>query len=132
MEKINSAADLKIAIKQLELENSIHGQLLKEQFFYTVDSLTPANIIKRTMNDVATSPYLIDNMLGAAVGLVTGYLTKVITVGTSHNPFKKLLGTVLQFGITNIIAQHPEIFKTVGQFLMDKMLNKKEAKTEKL
>jgi len=132
MEKINSAADLKIAIKQLELENTIHGQLLKEQFFYTIDSLTPANIIKRTMNDIATSPYLIDNMLGAAVGLVTGYLTKVITVGTSHNPFKKLLGTVLQFGITNIIAQHPEIFKTVGQFLMDKVLNKKETNTEKL
>lgn len=132
MGKINSAADLKIAIKQLELENSIHGQLLKEQFFYTVNSLTPANIIKRTMNDVATSPYLIDNMLGATVGLVTGYLSKLVTVGTSNNPFRKFLGVVLQFGVTNIVAQHPELFKTVTQFIMDKVFNKKETNTAKL
>lgn len=126
METINSAAELKIAIRQLELQQTIEGQLLKEQFFATVDSLTPVNLIKGVLNDISTSPFLIDNMIGSAVGLLTGYLSKIIAVGTSNNLFKKLMGSVLQFGVTNIVAQHPEIFKSVGQFIMEQIFHRKE------
>ena len=126
METINSAAELKIAIRQLELQQTIQGQLLKEQFFATIDSLTPVNLIKGALNDISTSPFLIDNMIGSAVGLLTGYLTKIIAVGTSNNLFKKLMGSVLQFGVTNIVAQHPEIFKSVGQFIMEQIFHRKE------
>lgn len=131
METITSAAELKIAIKQLELEHAIQGELLKEQFFITVDSLTPTSIIKRTLNDIATSPYLIDNIIGSAMGIVTGYFSKLITVGSSHNIFRKLLGSVLQFGVTNIVAQHPEVFKSVGQFIMEQIFHKNESNIEK-
>jgi len=131
METITSAAELKIAIKQLELEHAIQGEILKEQFFITVDSLTPASIIKRALNDIATSPYLIDNIIGSAMGIVTGYFSKLITVGSSHNMFRKLLGSVLQFGVTNIVAQHPEVFKSVGQFIMEQIFHKNESNIEK-
>lgn len=126
METINSAADLKIAIRQMELEQSIQGQLLKEQFITTIESLTPINLIKGVLNDISTSPYLVDNMIGSAMGLITGYLSKLITVGTSHNLFKKLMGSILQFSVTNIVAQHPEIFKSVGQFIMEQIFHRKE------
>jgi hypothetical protein len=131
MKTITSAAELKIAIKQLELEHSIKGEVLKEQFFVTIESLTPANIIKRSLNDIATSPFLVDNIIGSAVGLITGYLSKIITVGSTKNPFKKLLGNVLQFAVTNIIAQHPEVFKTVGEFFMNHMFKREEINREK-
>lgn len=126
METINSAAELKIAIRQIELEQTIQGQLLKEQFIITVESLTPVNLIKGALNDISTSPYLIDNMIGSAMGLITGYFSKIIAVGSSNNPFKKLMGSVLQFGVTNIVAQHPEIFKSVGQFIMEQIFHRKE------
>ena len=131
MKTITSAAELKVIIQQLELEQSIQGELLKEQFLITVESFTPVNIIKRSLNEIASSPFLIDNMIGSAMGLLTGYLSKIITVGSSTNPFKKLLGNALQFGVTNIVAQHPEVFKSVGQFMMKQIFHKKDTNTER-
>ena len=125
MKTINSAAELKIVILQLELQQEIQGQILKEHVFVTISSFTPVNLIKKALNDVATSPYLIDNIIGTTVGLVTGYVSKLLAVGSSDNIFRKLLGSVLQFGVTNIVAQHPEIFKSVGQFLMNQIFHKK-------
>jgi len=126
MQNINSAAQMKIAIQQVELKHTIQGQLIKEEFFLTIESLKPATIIKNALSDIATSPYLIDNMLSTTMAMVTGYLSKKIAVGASDSPFRKAMGAVLQFGVTNIVAQHPEMFKTVGQFLMKLMIHKKE------
>lgn len=42
------------------------------------------------------------------------------------------MGAVLQFGVTNIAAQHPEIFKSVGQFLMNLIIHKNEKNKEEL
>jgi hypothetical protein len=124
MQNINSAAEMKIAIQQVELKHSIQGQIIKEEFFLTIESLKPANIIKNTLSDIATSPYLIDNVLSTTMAMVTGYLSKKIAVGSSDSPFRKAMGAVLQFGVTNIMAQHPEMFKTVGNFLMKMMIHK--------
>lgn len=129
MENISSAAELKIAIKQLELEHAIQGQILKEEFFVTIESLTPVNLIKKALNDIATSPYLIDNIIGSAMGLLTGYVSKIVTVGNSNNFFRKFMGSILQFGVTNIVAQHPEMFKSVGKFLMEQIFRKNEEET---
>ena len=117
---------MKMAIQQVELKHAIQGHLLKNDIIRTFESLKPSNIIKNTLSDIATSPYLIDNMLGTTMAMVTGYLSKKIAVGASDSPFRKVIGAVLQFGVTNIMAQHPEVFKTVGQFLMNLMIHKNE------
>ncbi len=125
MKTINSTAELKIVILQLELHQEIQGQILKEQFVVTINSFTPINLIKKALNDVASSPYLIDNIISTSMGLITGYISKSHSLGSSNSLFRKLLGSVLQFGVTNILAQHPEIFKSVGHYLMDKIFHKK-------
>lgn len=126
MQNINSAAQMKIAIQQVELKHAIQGQLLKDDFFDAFESLKPSNIIKNALSDIATSPYLIDNMLGTTMAMLTGYLSKKIAVGSSDSPFRKVMGAILQFGVTNIVAQHPEMFKTVGQFIMKLIIHKDE------
>ncbi len=73
MQNITSIAELKNAIQLLEVEQADKGKLLKEQFYSTVESFKPANLIANTLNDIEKSPYLIENILGAAVGLVTGF-----------------------------------------------------------
>ena len=93
MEKITSATGLKNAILSLETDQAIQGQLLKEQFHFAYESIKPVNLIKSTLKDVASSPYLIDNILGTAIGLATGYLSKKIFIGSSGNLFRKLLGS---------------------------------------
>ena len=64
-------------------------------------------------------------MLGAIMGLISGYLSKKIAVGTSNSLIRKILGAALQFGVTNIVAQHPDILKSIGNFIIDKFIHKK-------
>jgi len=127
MENITCAAELKIAIQTLKFEQEIQGKLLKEEFLITIESLKPVNIIKNTLHDITQSPYLIDNVLGAVTGLVSGYLSKKIAVGTSHNLIRKMVGAFLQFGVTNLVAKNTDVLKTVGNFIIQKFLHKNQS-----
>jgi len=131
MQNITSTAELKNAIQLLEVERGINEQLLKEQFHITYESLRPVNLLKGTLKDIASSPYLIDNILGAAMGLASGYLSKKIFIGASGNKFRKFLGSILQFGVTNVVAQHPDAIKSFGQFIFQHILCKKAMNSEK-
>jgi hypothetical protein len=126
MQNITSIAGLKNAIQLLEVEQGIKGQLLKEQFYLTYESLKPINILKKTLKEISSSPYLIDNISGTAIGLASGFLSKKIFVGASGNIFRKLMGSILQFGITNVVAKNSDIIKTVGHAIFQHFLRKKE------
>ena len=132
MEAITTTDKLKNAIQILEFDQQIREQQLKEQVYLTVESLKPVNLIKSTLHEVASSPYLIDNILGATMGLASGYISRKLVVGGSHNIIKKLFGTILQFGVTNVVAQHTDPIKSVGQFIYQHFLKKKEVNSEKL
>jgi hypothetical protein len=118
MGDMTSSADIKIAIQLLETEQVLKGQLLKEQFLITYEGLKPINIIKSTIKDISSSPNFIDNIVGTATGIAGGYITKKIIVGTSMNMFRKLLGALVQFGVTNLIARHPDTIKTFSHFIL--------------
>ena len=124
MENITCAADLKLAIQNLEFEREVQGQLLRDHFFITFESLKPVNLIKNTLHEITSSPYLIDNMLGAIMGIVSGYISRKIAVGASHSMFRKIVGSVLQFGVTNFVAQHPDMLKNIGNFVMNMFQHK--------
>jgi len=125
MENITSAAGLKNAIQLLEVEQADKGQLLKAQFYLTYESLKPVNLLRSTLNDVASSPYLIDNIIGTALGLTSGFLSKKIFIGASGNKFRKLIGYVLQFGVTNFVAQHHDTIKSFSQAFFQFFVRKK-------
>ena len=125
MQTITSVAGLKNSILLLEAEQSIKGQLLKDQVFLTYESLKPVNLIKHTLKEISSSPYLIDNISGSAMGLLSGFLSRKIFVGTSGNLIKKLIGSVLQFGVTNIVAQNSDVIKSVGQTVLHHFFRKK-------
>jgi hypothetical protein len=131
MYNITSSAELKNAIQLLEVEHARQGQLLQEQFHLTYESLKPINIIKSTVKDIASSPYLMDNLLGSVMGLATGYLSKKIVVGASNNIFRKFFGSILQFGVTNLVAQHSDAIKSFGWFIFRHFLRNKEMNSKK-
>lgn len=130
MENITTSAGLKNAIQSLQYRQIENGQRLEEDFFVVVERLKPANLIKNAMGNIVGTPNLVDNIVGGALGLVSGYLTKKLAIGGSGNIIKKLLGTVLQFGVTSIVAKHPHTITAIGQFLLKKIVRKKEYKTE--
>jgi hypothetical protein len=126
MEKITSVVDLKNAIKLLEAEQAVKEQLLKDQFYMTYESLKPVNVIKKILRDVSSSPHLIDNIIGTTAGMASGFISKKIFVGSSGNAFRKLIGSLLQVGVTNLISKHPDSIKSLGQFIFSYFLRKRE------
>jgi hypothetical protein len=130
MQKITSSIELKNAIELLEEEQAIKGQLLKEQVFITYESLKPINLITSTLKDLSSSPYLIENIVGSAVGLATGYVSKKIVVGASAGILRKLFGSILQFGVTNLVAQHPDAIKSAGRYIIQNIFRKKDKDSE--
>lgn len=127
MQNITSYEELENAIQRLEAELSANKHAFKEQFFITLDSLKPIRIIESTLKEIATSPSVTNSVLGTTIGMATGYLSKKIAVGKSDNVVRKLLGSFLQLGITNIIAQNPETIKAMGLYVINKIFNKKDS-----
>jgi hypothetical protein len=131
MENITSAAGLKRAIQLLEVEQAEKAQILKGQFRITYEAMRPVSLLKGTLKDIVSSPFLIDNILGTTIGLVTGYLSKKVFIGGSGNIIRKLFGSVLQIGVTNAVTQHPETIKSLGQFAFQRIFREKEIKSIK-
>ncbi|HBY55179.1 MAG TPA: hypothetical protein DEH15_22540 [Marinilabiliales bacterium] len=132
MEPITNSDELKNAIQILEFDQQIRELELKEQVYLTVESLKPVNLIKSTLHEAASSPYLIDNVLGATVSLASGYVSRKLVVGGSHNIIRKLFGAILQFGVTNVVAQRSDQIKSIAEFIYKRFLRKKEMNSENL
>ena len=126
MENLSPSIRLKNSIRELKNQQRMNEQLLKMQLYIVFESLKPVNILKKTLREIATSPDLVDNILGTTVGLASGFLSKKVFVGFSGNILRKLVGSVLQFGVTNMVAKHSDSIRLIGQFLVQRFLNKKE------
>jgi hypothetical protein len=77
------------------------------------------------LNDIEKSPYLIDNILGAALGLVTGFYSNKLIFNPRGNKLKKLIGVALQFGVTNLVAKHQGTIRSIGQVVFRHLTRKK-------
>ncbi|MGZ9736447.1 hypothetical protein [Flavobacterium sp. GNP002] len=111
MEKINQTEILKETILLMKMKQADELVQLKDQYHYTIESLKPLNLIKNAFGLMATSPEIKGNILNNIVGMTTGYLTKKVLLGSTHNPIKRILGTMLQFVITNVVTKHSEASK---------------------
>jgi hypothetical protein len=130
MQNITNAAELKNVIQLLQEEELIKRQLLKEQLNLTFESLKPINLLKKTVKDISTSPELMDNVIGNVAGLVSGYLSNKIFVGKSCNLIRKIIGVLVQFGVTKVVAQNHEVIKSFGQFILNYFQGKKETNSK--
>jgi hypothetical protein len=111
MKKANATDTLNQTIALLENRQKQELKILKEQFEITYESLKPINIIKKTFTEMTTSSDLKGNIINNVIGMTTGYFTKKLLLGSSHSPIRRILGTVLQFVITNITTKHTESLK---------------------
>lgn len=125
----STQAELRYAIQLLEEEKEIKESQLKHQFHITYESLKPINILKKTLDDVSSSINVTDTIVGALMGVASGYLTKKVAVGSSNNFFRNMLGSLLQYGVTTVVSKHPEMVKNIGEFLYKNIFQQKESNT---
>lgn len=125
MEKITNSATLKEAIRNLENKQQELEIALKLEFHHSIEQLNPLNSIKSTIKNFATDPDITGTILNAAIGFTTGFISKKIFVGGSHNPITKLAGTLIELGIAGAVTKNPEKLKTLGLALLKKLFSKK-------
>lgn len=131
MQKITSTASLKEAIQLLEAEKAANSKLLKEQFVNTYESFKPASLLRSTLQDISSSPNLIENILGTALGLGAGYLSRSILPGVTAMRFGKLLGPVLQLGVTNFVSKQSGNLRSLGEVMLLRIFRKKRVEIQK-
>jgi hypothetical protein len=129
MQNIHNISELKYAILLLEEQKAMKEKLLKDQLYLTYQSLKPSKILKGALKEVLSSSFPGDNLLGTVTGLATGYLSKKIVVGSSANLFRKLFGSIIGFGVTNVVSKNPEAIKSIGKFILHHIVHKKEKKS---
>ena len=133
MENITSTAELREAIQILETEQAEHLDQVREKFYHIWNSFSPANIIGSSLKGIVSSPNLVNNILGVAVGLFTGYLTrKTMPIGLSNNKYGRILGNVLQYGVASLVASGPKVIKSFKQFIAQRIFRKRQKNNSKL
>jgi hypothetical protein len=126
MAKQSASDKLKESIRLLEFRQVEEGKILKEQFKLTYESLKPVNLIKSTLKELAGTSELKINLFETIVSILTGYLTKKILIRSKSNIFMKMLGVLLQFGVTNVVANNAESIRNLIANLIDRFLKPSE------
>lgn len=126
MQPITTSEELKAAIEQLELQQASEFILLKEQFHKTKEALKPINILKGTFKEAVATPGLKTDAITAAIGFTTGILAKKLMIGKTINPFKKLLGIIIEMTVANKVVKNADDIKSVGGSIFNSLFKKKE------
>ena len=119
MKKTNETDSLNELLIIQEQQYDTDLRLLREQLHIAYESIKPVNLVKNLVHDVTASPEIKNDVISNVMGLVTGFISKKLIMGdnSKNGFFKKLFGTVLQFGVTNVIATHSDDIKAVGTTL---------------
>lgn len=117
----NEYENLKEAIALLKKKKRIERNLLNEYIHDVQESIKPINLIKGLFNQAQNSGSLVDTL----IGMGTGYLSKKVFVGGSHNIFKKGLGVLVQMGVEKFTAGNTDSIKEFGTKMFKTIFDKK-------
>lgn len=128
MKKTNETDSLNELILFQEQQYDTDLRLLKKQLHIAYESVKPINLIKNLVHDVTTSSEIKNDLGTNIMGLVTGFISKKLLVGNNSNRgiFKTIFGTILQFGIANVISKHSDDIKAFGTTLLNSLFKRKE------
>lgn len=130
MKIINKTDALNEAIVILEKKQALELRELTEQFKITYESLKPVNLIKNTLSEVTKAPDIKNNFINNAIGLATGFLSSRFLLGSSRNPIKRTLGTILQYAVANVVSKHSGGIKSTAGSLLSRIFSKPQPEDE--
>jgi hypothetical protein len=134
MKKIHSLDELRAQILYLENKRTHEEDDLKKAFHDTMESMRLTAILKKTAKDLAASPEFKNDLVNAGMSLSAGYLSKRLTFGRKGGIMKWLFGSLLQMGVTNVVAKNADAIKSGGlnfiQSFFRKSVHEKEDEQE--
>jgi hypothetical protein len=126
MKSITTSGELKAAIQQLELQQADELILLKEQFHKTKEGFKLINLLKSKFKEAASDPDLKTDAINAAIGFTSGILARKLMIGKTINPFKKLLGIVVEMAVASKVVKNADGIKSAGSSIFNALFRKKE------
>ena len=124
---IDNSLHLKERISFLENRQGQQIVLLKEQAHSTFESLKPISFLKDTIKDLTYQSDLKENIFDGIAGVTTGFLSKKLIVGITNSPVKKLVGTLLQIGITGLVTKNSSKIIAIGEVFLKHLFNRETA-----
>jgi len=89
-------------------------------------------LLKDTIKYFTSHSDLKDDIFGETAGVTIAYLLKKLNLGTSTNPVKKLAGTLLEVGITALMAKKSAKIIEIGEIFLKHLFNREDViKVEK-
>lgn len=125
MTKISNIDELKESILLLEIKQAEEYELLKIQFTITSEQLKPINLIKRSISGLIGGSDQEESLVNSVIGVTAGSLSKKMAIGSTHNPIKQILGTILQIGITSLVTKNGDAIRSGAMNLIGQFLRKK-------
>ncbi len=98
---------------------------LREAMVETIESIKPINLLKSTMKNALESSELRGGLVSAALGVTAGYLSRRLFIGSHPGPVRKLIGTLLMFGVSKVITSNSEFISKIEDKLIH-LVSKKE------
>ncbi len=99
---------------------------LKNQFHVAYESVKPINLVKNLFHEVTASPEIKNDLVSNVIGFGTGFLSKKLLLGATHNPIKKVFGTLFEFAVANVVSKHTVGIKLIGGNLLKHFFKKKQ------
>lgn len=92
-------------IDDLELQRDYELEDLKSSVGDVLNSLKPMNLLNQALVDIRDTPDIRKNILESVISVAGGYFSKKLLFGNTDSIFKKIMGNVVQFGMTNFISK---------------------------
>ena len=122
----SAVESLRETIRILEIRQAEEGKILKEQFKITYESLKPVNILKNSLKELTGSSELKGNLFESITALLTGFVTRKIMVSSKSNLVTKILGQIVQFVVSSLVARNAETIRAFLSGLIDKFFKTQE------
>lgn len=130
MEKKYTVESLRDRIRELEIQQKEEGLILKKRLNETYEMFKPSNLLKSVVSDLNSTNGLGEELINSAAGFATGLITKSLIIGKTKNPFVKLIGLAIQFGMTAMITKNSGAIKTVFLQVVNAIMDKLGEKFE--
>ncbi len=125
MKHKNRVDNLQDEINLLKAKQESEFLHMREQFNAVAFNLKPSNLIGNIFEDIIPGRITKNSIVDNTIGLTTGFLTRKFLFGASASPVKRAIGSMVQFGISNLVYKNSIAIKAVGGFLLQRLFNKK-------
>lgn len=118
MVKLSATELLKEKIAALEIKQAEEGKAFKDELIESYESLKPVNLLKNSVKELTSSTELKKTIFDTLVVLLNGFITKALVTSSKGSSWSKLLTTLVQLGVTNLIASHrDDIFTLAAEWI---------------